>query len=174
MGQVFVKGSAVCASSFAWLLQCTSELAGLLQCCSVISRPHSPPLAATLGSQLLITCARAASGVNPRGQTTEVTLSTLPLVISNPHASTDSCCMPPVNYNDHSPSAAATMRMRVGQPLANWWVRGQGSIECASWRVTAQPQGIRLLIVDGLPRAGPPGPLKLPRSCSPPSVEKGS
>lgn len=65
-------------------------LTGLLPYCSFISSPHSPPLTATLGSQLLITCAQAASGANPRSQTTEVTLSTLPPVVPNPHASNDS------------------------------------------------------------------------------------
>lgn len=114
--QVLVKGIQLVLNDclHGWLRAALGELAGLLQCCSFIFRPHSTPLAATLGSQLLITCARVASGANPRGQTTEVTLSTLPLVISNPHAPTDSCRMPPVNYSDHGPSAAAAVRTTVG------------------------------------------------------------
>lgn len=114
--EVLVKGtrSALNDCLHCWLRARLGELTGRLQQGSFIFRPHSPPLTPTLGSQLLITCARAASGANPRGQTTEVTLSTLPLVISNPHASTDSCRMPPVNYSDHSPSAAAAERMGVG------------------------------------------------------------
>lgn len=60
--EILVKGMPWVLNSClrGWFSARLGELTGLLQYCRFIFRPHSPPLVASLGSQLLITCARAA------------------------------------------------------------------------------------------------------------------
>lgn len=160
--QVLVKGMQRVLSSClrGWLSACLGELSGLLQDCRFIFRPPSPPLAASLGSQLLITCTQAARGANPRSRATEVTPSALPLVISNPPASADSCRMPPVNYSDHGPAAvAAALRTGSGgrSLIGGCVVRDRWR----AWLATDSPAPRdQALIVDGLPGA----PTRLPPS----------